>query len=343
MSIPGRRLDARAIAAAVRQPRCRPWHPGRLDFHAFEPAQQRVVSLAWRQRIQRWRVPRSAHNRDGRESLGATAPDSLTHVGLPAQLVDGRWRKRVAHTTHRLCYRTEYVGIVGALLYQALPPALRVGFAGGLGQKPNRVAWLLIGCQLTLSLRQTDRLRQITKAHGNLATESVVNRVPLGRKRGERVEDAGTRSFGGVHRQRHRRPHAGCSNQGYERLGIRWAFDQQHVRSQPLQCVYHRPGRSGPVMANPQNGNSFGHNSSRVARYRSRQPSRSRTTVSRYSLKAIVSRTGSWTTAPTRPAATSAARRRPSPKCAASVSPLVTTEMASAGERVLLGTFSLTF
>src|SRR5438105_2721661 len=107
MPIPGWRLDARAITAAVRQPRRRPWHPGGLDLHAFQPAQQRVVSLAWWQRIERRRVPRSAHDRDGRETLATTAPDSLTHVSFPAELVNCWWRKRVAHATHRLCHCME--------------------------------------------------------------------------------------------------------------------------------------------------------------------------------------------------------------------------------------------
>ena len=50
---------------------------------------------------------------------------------------------------------------------------------------------------------------------------------------------------------------------------------------------------------------------------------------------------GSLITAPTIPAATSAGRSTPSPKCAASAIPLVMTEIASAGDIVPVGDFSL--
>ena len=53
-------------------------------------------------------------------------------------------------------------------------------------------------------------------------------------------------------------------------------------------------------------------------------------TVSRYSCHTTRSATGSCTTAPVMPPATSAGRSTPSPKCAASARPLVTTEIASA-------------
>src|SRR5262249_5195445 len=82
---------------------------------------------------------------------------------------------------------------------------------------------------------------------------------------------------------------------------------------------------------------------SRQARERSFQPLRSFTTVSRSSCQTTRSCTGSLTTAPTRPEATSLARRVPSPKWAARARPELTTEIASAVLRVPEGLLSLFF
>src|SRR5688500_3660629 len=126
---------------------------------------------------------------------------------------------------------------------------------------------------------------------------------------------------------------------------IRRPFDEHDIGPHLIERIFQAPRRARPVMTNAEEMN-VRHGSFRVyscslqARYRSFQPSRSFTTVSRYSRHTIVSCTGSLITAPMSPDATSAARSEPSPKCPASAMPLLTTLIASAVDSVPLGDLS---
>src|SRR5690606_31022860 len=107
------------------------------------------------------------------------------------------------------------------------------------------------------------------------------------------------------------------------------------------ECLQDRARRTRSVVPDPEDPDlrgriraveeSVGHPViSRHARQTSVQSPRSRTPASRYSFQTTRSETGSLTTDPRIPAATSEGRSTPSPKCADSARPPVTTEIASA-------------
>src|SRR5215207_3877689 len=107
-----------------------------------------------------------------------------------------------------------------------------------------------------------------------------------------------------MNEDRDRRLEIVACRQREQGVGIRWSLDQHDIRIEPLQRVYQAARRSRSVMTDAEQvqvGRKVcGHTSSRQARYRSFQPSRSFTTVSRYSRQTTLSCTGSLTTAPTR-------------------------------------------
>src|SRR5438132_11811581 len=112
--------------------------------------------------------------------------------------------------------------------------------------------------------------------------QRVAQRVPLRRERRKWIKYANAWPVARIHDDRDRRPHRWRAGEAEERLGVRRTFDQQHVGLKSIEGTEHRARRAGSVVANAENGDAVGHSRSRAARYRSRQPSLSRTTVSRY-------------------------------------------------------------
>jgi hypothetical protein len=88
-------------------------------------------------------MPGAAHHGDVAEAFATTLTDCLAHERFTTRLARGRRRQCLANGRHSFAHRAKDVGVVGALLDETLPPALRVALAGGLGECPDRIAALV--------------------------------------------------------------------------------------------------------------------------------------------------------------------------------------------------------
>ena len=152
------------------------------------------------------------------------------------------------------------------------------------------------------------RRRQVDEAHRHVVLERVADRPPLRREARERVERGARGLVGDVGEQRDRRLHVLARG---ERSSASASGGPSIRTASGLQLVRARARGCGPSRV--RGGGSrrrCGLTASRQARYSSPQPSRSRTTVSRYSCQTTRSWTGSWTTAPVSPPATSSGAER---------------------------------
>src|SRR5215471_15169916 len=86
MVIPAGRFDARAVAAAVRQPPVCPRRPRRLCLDLRQTFQQLRVILRRRRALgvnrERGRMPRAAYDRDPLEAFLRGGPNRLPHPSL---------------------------------------------------------------------------------------------------------------------------------------------------------------------------------------------------------------------------------------------------------------------
>ncbi|MGY3680296.1 hypothetical protein ACVWXU_003919 [Streptomyces sp. TE33382] len=172
----------------------------------------------------------------------------------------------------------------GAVLDDVLPPALRVVVPGGPGEDADRVdggrerppeiartvaavsaasVLAALGAPGVVGggtggtrrgLLQCQRVRrgQVDEAHRDVVGQCPPDRHPLGRELRHRPEGRQTRVVHGMGEQRDGRTHLRIGGEREQRVALRRPFDEHGIRPGGVQRGENRAGRSGAVMAHPQ-------------------------------------------------------------------------------------------
>src|SRR3954447_15804467 len=257
-------------------------------------------------------MPRSADHGDATEALLEDGADGPAHVRLAALFDEVRPGSGRPQRRHRFLQRREQPDGIEPLLDLLLPPLLRILVSRCPRERLQRIGAARFA---GFARGQLDRLRQIHEPRRDAMSRRPRERLPFRREHGERIEDASRRRVGRIDEEGNGRSEVLISGKPDQVVAVGRALDQERVRIERVERSPQRACASRPVVTDAEEMYSSGHSSTSMqARYRSFQPSRSLTTVFKYSSQTTRSWTGSFTTAPVSPAAMSPARSIPSPK-----------------------------
>ncbi len=138
VGVPAGAGDTGAVAGGPTEPPMRPGHPRDRDLELRETTQRGGVGRRGRVgRIERRHVPGTADHGDGPRCAQGPA-DLAPHVRLPP-LVQANSPRTGADGRHGVGDGGEDGPAVTAVLDHVVPPALRIGFPGGGGERGQRI------------------------------------------------------------------------------------------------------------------------------------------------------------------------------------------------------------
>ncbi len=194
-------------------------------------------------------MPCPAHHGDAGEAVGLGGADGLAHGCLPERRFSAGGGRVGAHRRHRLGDRGEGL-FPRSVLDDVLPPTLGVVVAGRSGELTDGVdrrSLPSIGGD-----RERVGERQIDGPHRHSRRGGVAHCHPFGTERGEGEERGTFGLIGDVAEQGDGRDHVGIGDEPEDRFGLLGGLEQDDVGAQLRQGPTDRPGRAGPVVADPE-------------------------------------------------------------------------------------------
>ena len=259
--VPARAAHARAVTGGRGEAAMGPRHPTHADLHPCQAAQRVCIGARrWQRLGQRRHVPGAADDGDALVPFGDRLAQHLSHVGLALRLAERGRIAAAAHGRHRHRHRLERRCTVAAVLDHVVPPTLRIGIAGRLGQGReritdcHRIVWFGQGefCFCVAGPGQGLLHRQVHRPHHDVVLMGPGEGLPLRAELGERQERGSLRMIDHVPEQGNRRHEMFVAHPGQRCLAIGGQLDQHRRRVECIEGADHRPSRPRPVVADPQ-------------------------------------------------------------------------------------------